>query len=110
MKSNKKFTDRQQRESDFFNEEYSNAYDSYTENQLVKELTIDVDKKLSEYEDRYKDAYSLVNREKGLSALDLGCGSGQSSTILAKLGYKVDATDISNKAIEIAKRGQRLML
>ena len=43
-----------------------------------------------------------------LKVLDLGCGSGQSSVILAKLGHKVDALDISSKAIEIAKKRTKI--
>lgn len=40
----------------------------------------------------------------GARALDLGCGTGASSRLLASIGYQVDAWDISVTAIERARR------
>lgn len=40
---------------------------------------------------------------KGGMALDVGCGSGRTSILLAKRGFKVDAFDIEPKVIDIAK-------
>ena len=97
-----KLTAKQKREADFFDSEYSESYDGFSEQELKSELKIDLNKKLSEYADRYKYAYGLVDKVKKLKVLDLGCGSG--IAILAKLGHKVDALDISSKAIEIAKK------
>jgi SAM-dependent methyltransferase len=44
----------------------------------------------------------LVRPERpGARALDLACGGGRNSLYLARLGYQVDAWDISDVAIEI---------
>ena len=46
---------------------------------------------------------SLINI-KGGRALDVGCGTGRISILLAKRGFKVDAVDIEPKVIDIAKK------
>lgn len=40
--------------------------------------------------------------KSGARALDLGCGTGASSRLLAQVGYEVDAWDVSETAIERA--------
>lgn len=44
----------------------------------------------------------------GSKVLEIGCGSGAISILLAKMGCKVTATDINPKAIEVAKRNAKL--
>jgi 2-polyprenyl-3-methyl-5-hydroxy-6-metoxy-1,4-benzoquinol methylase len=95
-------TDRQKREAIFFDEEYSESYLDFNEEELRQNLLIDVNQKMKEYADRYKYAYELIGDITESKVLDLGCGSGQSSVILAKKGAQVNAFDISKTAIEIA--------
>jgi SAM-dependent methyltransferase len=48
---------------------------------------------------------SLLRGERG-RVLDLGCGSGRFSAVLAAAGFKVDGVDIEERAVTI---GQRIM-
>ncbi len=41
---------------------------------------------------------------QGLKALDMGCGGGQASMVLASLGFSVTGVDFSETAIELARR------
>jgi len=95
-------TERQKNEADFFNREYSDSYLRISEKELKQNLLIDLNQKMEEYADRYRYAYNLLGDISGSKVLDLGCGSGQSSVILAKKGASVNACDISKTAIEIA--------
>lgn len=42
--------------------------------------------------------------EAGLRALDLACGAGRNALYLARLGYRVDALDISSEALARAEQ------
>jgi len=64
-----------------------------------------------EYTEMWKNpcvmSYYLLNRwkTKGKSSfLDLGCGLGRHTVLFAKNGFEVDALDISENAIERAKK------
>jgi len=51
----------------------------------------------------YKDRLLHPSPLRGLQILELGCGSGWIALELARQGHRVDAYDISNAAIELAK-------
>lgn len=59
----------------------------YVRNYLVKSIIIDYSKK-----------YDIKE------ICEVGCGTGSLSNILGERGFKVDAFDINNKAIELAKK------
>jgi 2-polyprenyl-3-methyl-5-hydroxy-6-metoxy-1,4-benzoquinol methylase len=50
------------------------------------------------------DALSQVEYPPNSSALDMGCGWGLSSEILANLGYQVTAVDINPQFVELVRR------
>ncbi len=47
-------------------------------------------------------------KESRIRVLDLACGTGLHAIQLAKIGYQVDASDISEKMINVAKENVRL--
>jgi SAM-dependent methyltransferase len=49
-------------------------------------------------------AFHLVGDARGLDVLDLGCGTGANSTILAARGARVTSMDISPDLLELAAR------
>jgi len=51
----------------------------------------------------HQDALNLAGSVSGLDLLEVGCGAGDFSLHLAKLGARVVGTDFSTKAIEIAE-------
>lgn len=51
-----------------------------------------------------KQLFGNHQAHSGARALDLGCGTGASSRLLAGTGYQVDAWDISMTAIDRARR------
>ena len=53
--------------------------------------------------ERQGDMISKLIGEPPLTVLDCSCGIGTQAIGLAKLGYKVHATDISSKEVEKAK-------
>ena len=46
-------------------------------------------------------AIELFHKEHVKKVLDLGCGTGRHSILLAEKGFEVTATDISEKGIEV---------
>lgn len=48
-------------------------------------------------------AFSLLKLEKGMSVLDFGCGTGNFSIKLAKMGCKVTGVDVSEEMLKIAR-------
>ena len=46
----------------------------------------------------------LLGDPRGLRILDVGCGEGENSVLLAKMGAKVTGVDVSPGAIEVAKK------
>jgi ubiquinone/menaquinone biosynthesis C-methylase UbiE len=49
-------------------------------------------------------SFHLLGDVRGKCVLDLGCGSGVNSALLARRGAKVHAVDISEELVELAKR------
>lgn len=49
-------------------------------------------------------AFALIGDVKGLEVLDLACGEGHNTRILARRGAKVVGTDFSKRMIELAKK------
>lgn len=52
-------------------------------------------------------AFKLIGNVKGLTVLDLACGEGYNTRILAKKGAKVTGVDFSSKQIELAEQEER---
>ena len=48
--------------------------------------------------------FSLLPHEKGMTVLDVGCGTGNHSIKLAKMGVKVTGIDISERMLEFARQ------
>lgn len=48
-------------------------------------------------------AFKMIKIEKNMKILDIGCGTGNFSIKLAKMGCKVTGIDISDEMLEIAK-------
>ena len=73
------------------------------------------------YHEKHYDARGVQWRKNGAvdlclehvpprsSILDLGCGCGQASTTLARLGYRVKGVDLSDHMIAQATRNARAM-
>ena len=49
-------------------------------------------------------AFNLIGNVKGLKVLDLACGEGYNTRILARKGAKVIGIDFSEKLVELAKK------
>ena len=74
-----------------FNKEYSRIYDSlYLKKNYKKEFNL-IKKILKKYFLHYR------------SLLDLGCGTGEYSNLMTKLGLKVVGVDRSNEMLKIAR-------
>ena len=50
---------------------------------------------------------ALGNFKKGSKILDIGCNTGQYTTLLNDLGYKMFGIDLSKEAIELAKENNK---
>ncbi|MDX6500717.1 MAG: hypothetical protein QOG23_3977 [Blastocatellia bacterium] len=51
--------------------------------------------------------FAMLPKVKGLAGLDIGCGEGYNTRMLAKLGARVSAVDISDIFISYAKRTEQ---
>ncbi len=51
-----------------------------------------------------KDVITFLKNEKVKKILDLGCGSGRHTVLLAKQGFEVYATDVSKSGLVITKK------
>jgi len=60
-----------------------------------------------EYEKLYQQLFQEHYDQEGQTILDLGCGTGNNSIRLAKLGFSVTGIDISSKSIQVAERKAR---
>jgi ubiquinone biosynthesis O-methyltransferase len=72
----------------------ANSYDSWYESKMgsyVDEIETDL-------------ALSMFKAEKGITVLDVGCGTGNFSVKLAKMGCKVVGIDVSDEMLEIARK------
>lgn len=49
-------------------------------------------------------AFKLIKIKEGMKILDVGCGTGNFSVKLAKMGCKVTGIDISNEMLNIARK------
>jgi ubiquinone biosynthesis O-methyltransferase len=63
------------------------------------------DTKMGEFVDRVETdlAFRLFKIEPGMRILDIGCGTGNFSIKLAKMGCRVIGIDVSDEMLEIAK-------
>lgn len=91
---------KQEKEASFF-DEIAEGFLTLSKEDQMSLLFVDVEVALSNYPDYYQYAYSLLGDIKGKRILDMGCGSGKSSVILAKKGAFVIAFDISEKYVEV---------
>jgi 2-polyprenyl-3-methyl-5-hydroxy-6-metoxy-1,4-benzoquinol methylase len=96
-----------QRESAFF-DDVSERFLKLTAEDQKKELWVDEAHVLGAYPDHYQYAYNFLGNVKGKKILDIGCGSGKSSVILAKKGAFVTAFDVSPKAVEVVNLRARI--
>lgn len=75
----------------------------YDEKYLNSTYTKPVDQ--CTYFDLYKSALSMIPRNKRISILDLGCGTGRFAKLVSDAGYKrFTGVDFSKVAIEVAKK------
>lgn len=51
-----------------------------------------------------KEVITLLKKEKARRILDLGCGSGRHTVLLARNGFNVYATDVSKAGLEMTKK------
>lgn len=56
---------------------------------------------------KVQTAIALGNFSKGSKILDVGCNTGQYTTLFEKLGYKMSGIDLSDKSIELAKENAK---
>nr|WP_300094551.1 class I SAM-dependent methyltransferase [Sedimentibacter sp.] len=49
-------------------------------------------------------AFSMIDVERGMNVLDIGCGTGNFSIKLAKMGCNVTGIDISDNMLDIARK------
>ena len=59
---------------------------------------------LGEWGDRYFSILPLASLNKSMKAMDVGCGSGRWSTLVAPLVGEIHLVDPSGQALEVAKR------
>jgi SAM-dependent methyltransferase len=60
-------------------------------------------------ERKVQTALDLGKFEKGSKILEVGCNTGQYTTLFEALGYEMVGIDLSDKAIELAKENAKLL-
>lgn len=60
-------------------------------------------KVVSEIQENMIDVIKLLKKTKAKTILDLGCGSGRHTVLLAKEGFNVYATDIAKSGLKMTK-------
>lgn len=106
-KNRKKFTIIHQREASFFDEK-AERFLVQAKDEQESSLLVDEDVVLRNYPDYYQYAYNLLGDIRGKKILDMGCGDGKSSVLLAKKGAFVTAFDVSTKSVEVTELRARV--
>ncbi len=93
-------TDRQQRERQY--------YDQYTQGRVVEKVDFEP---IEGHEKRPWNSYwyvfqlaSEAREQRPQRVLDFGCGQGERSLLLARLGYEVFGFDISQASVDSARK------
>jgi SAM-dependent methyltransferase len=94
-------TDRLQAEQSFHNRQADHR--SATFEQRPSELHVDIDFYLN-HESWIRPAFAQLANVNGLDVLDYGCGHGMASVVLARLGARVTAFDLSPRYLREARR------
>ena len=95
--------------------EIRELYDKYaiaTKNKIenVGDLHKNISPVMRYYRNRkVQTAVTLGKFKKGSKILEIGCNTGQYTTLFNKLGYKMVGVDLSEKAIELAKENNQLL-
>lgn len=101
-KYNNECTDIHKREAAFFGKIAENIL-SLPKEEQQSFLRVDLRMAINNYPDYYQYAYKLLGDINGKNILDMGCGTGKSSVILAKKGAFVTSFDVSDKYVEVTK-------
>jgi SAM-dependent methyltransferase len=94
-------TDRLQTEQSFHDRQADHR--SATFAQWPNELHVDIDSYL-DHESWIRPALGRFGDVNGLDVLDYGCGHGMASVVLARLGARVTAFDLSPRYLQEARR------
>ena len=95
--------------------EIKELYDGYAISANKKIANIgDLHKNISPVMRYYRNrkvqtAVALGNFKKGSKILDIGCNTGQYTTLFNNLGYKMVGVDLSAQAIELAKENDKFL-
>ena len=81
--------------TEFFSSAADFFQDNYENNSSFKERI----KLFKHYINKYKEKISFDNK-----CIDLGCGPGHNSILLAEQGFSVTAIDFSEKMLSLAKQ------
>ena len=84
-----------------------NPYDNFHKSTRVQKKIISENN--FTYFNGIKILKRLLNKNDKLKILDFGCGVGTISLYLANLGHEVTSIDISNKAIDQAKKSAEFL-
>ena len=96
-------------------EQIKELYDRYASTAKIKTKDIsDLHKNISPVMQYFRQrkvqtALTLGQFKKGSKILDVGCNTGQYTTLFDALGYKMTGIDLSDKAIELAKENAKAL-